>query len=83
VRAAIRIVFNPLDLARDAVLAAFKIYDAIVPFVTTTTMTHTDPALIITAIRLSFCRPGVMTRTWPRLPGDVGFDFCSAITCYP
>src|SRR5690606_32435252 len=52
VRAAVRIVLEPLDPAGDTVLVAPEIDDPVMPAVTAAAMPRRDPALIVAAARL-------------------------------
>ncbi len=90
-RAAVRIVFDRLDLADDAVLVALEIDDAVMMLVTTTLVTVViwplllRPPLDFSPLRAEargppLCRPGVTTRTTKRRPGEVGFIWINALT---
>src|SRR5690606_31479238 len=54
VRGAVRIVFQALDLGRDAVLVATEIDHAIVPLVPAATMAHRDVAVVVAARATGF-----------------------------
>jgi hypothetical protein len=49
---AVRIVFNALDNTRNSVLVALEINNSISLFVTTTTVTNRNPAIVVAAARL-------------------------------
>ena len=91
VRAAVRVVLDPLDLRRDAVLVAAEIDDPVVLLVAAALVPHRDAARVVAAdaLRLgrdaaaSAARPcaarGVTTLTRALRPGEVGLTLTSGI----
>jgi predicted SpoU family rRNA methylase len=90
VRGTVRVVFDTLDLGRNAILVATEVDNTVVLLVTTADVTGGDVTVVVTASglgllfdqrcqRTALVQVGLTTLTMPRRPGEVGFTFTSAI----
>jgi hypothetical protein len=46
-RGTVRVILDGADLARNTILVPLKVYDPVAPFVTATSMSNGDPAMIV------------------------------------
>ena len=91
VRAAVRVVFEALDLGLDAVLVAAEIDHAVVLLVAAALVPHGDAAVVVAAAAAAsgarrsgqcgspLCRSGVTTLTSARRPGEVGLTLINGM----
>jgi hypothetical protein len=76
-RATVRIVLEALNLARDAILIALEIDNAVTLFVSAALMTNRDTTVVIaTTLRRLLVEKRRMRFALVQLPADVGLALC-------
>ena len=95
-RTPIWVIFDPFHFAGDSIFDALKVDNSIVPFVTASSMSNSNPTGIISSRYFSFLAPPNLYEggdfvkpfskelfTVPRRPGDVGLSFTVPILATP